>query len=126
MIQFLYTADYDCEQEKCKDECRSTACNAILVEHIHVIAIAEYYDIPQLVERANKKIKDILRKRGCAEHLPAAMDEVFYTTNDKDLRDSISSAAAARIHELLKLDEFKNSENMGPLPLDIIGKMITG
>ena len=124
MIQFLYTADYVSEQEKCIDRCHSTTCSAILLEHIHIIAIAEYYDIPQLVQRANKKIKKILKDKGCIEHLPAAIDEVYYTTNDKDIRNSISSAAAENIIDLLTLDEFKCSEHMGQLPLDIIQNII--
>jgi hypothetical protein len=92
----------------------------ILLRHVHVNAIADYYDIPPLKELANTKIKHLLETSWSADGFSHVVKEVFNATRDTALHNMVTSAAAAHIEELLELDDFTALEVMSDFAIGII------
>ena len=125
MIQFLYTGAYTFTPQKCNEPNCNKRCSRIVLKHVEVVAIAEYYDIPSLVITATTAISDILEKLHCFVQLPQAIDEVYHKTYDQGLRTWISWAAAMNIDKLLEMESFTKSENMSPFSVAVISHLIS-
>ena len=54
----------------------------ITLHHVHVNAIADYYNIPQLKELANTKIQYILKTSWSADGFPDVIKDVFSWTGN--------------------------------------------
>lgn len=75
---------------------RPTTANIIL-HHVRVNAIADYFNIPQLKELANTKIQHILGTNWSADGSPNVIKEVLSLTGDLALHDIITLTAAEHI-----------------------------
>jgi hypothetical protein len=96
----------------------------MLLRHVHVNAIADYYDIPPLKELANTEIKHLLETSWSADGFSHVVKEVFDSTRDTALHNMVTSASAAHIEELLELDDFTALEVMSDFAVGIIRSTI--
>ena len=78
----------------------------ILLGHVGVNAVADYYDIPQLKELVNTKIQHIIEPNWPPHRFLEVVKEVFNSTTDRELREIMSLAATAHIEELLQFEDF--------------------
>ena len=79
---------------------------ATILEHVRVNAAAEYYNLPQLKELANIKIQNVIETAWSPDGFLDGVEEVYNSTNDKDLRKLVGKAAADHIAELICLERF--------------------
>jgi len=103
---------------------RPTTAN-ITLRHVHVNAIADYYNIPQLKELANTKIQHILGTSWSADGFPNVVKDVFSLTGDLALHNIITLTAAEHIEELVKLEDFVELDVMGDFAIGIVRTAIT-
>ncbi|KAF4632577.1 hypothetical protein G7Y89_g5550 [Cudoniella acicularis] len=96
----------------------------ILLRHIKVNAIADYYDIPQLKRLANTKIQNFLETNWSANNFSAVVEEAFNSTSDTALHKIITSTAAAHIEELVQHEDFTTVTVMSDFALGILRNMI--
>ena len=97
----------------------------ILVGHVRVNAIADYYDIPQLKELANTKIQHIIETNWSPHGFSEVVKEVFNSITDRELREIVSLAATAHIEELLEFEDFAELDVMSDFAIGIIRNMFT-
>jgi hypothetical protein len=83
-----------------------------LLEHIRVNSIGDYYQVDNLVQLANSKIKQLLQSHSkdesWAANLPTAIEGAVELTGDKELLEILAEAAAVNIPTLLDTEEFKS------------------
>ncbi len=92
----------------------------VLLCHVHVNAIADYYDVPQLVRLANSRIQHILQTNWVAHSFPAIVHEVLNSNGDKTLQDWIAYATADHIQELIELDGFSELELTSTFVMEVL------
>ena len=95
----------------------------ILLGHVRVNAVADYYDIPQLKELANTKIQRIIETNWSPHGFSEVVKEVFNSTTDRELREIMSLTAAAHIEELLEFEDFAELDVMSDFAIGIIRNM---
>ncbi|KAI6763352.1 hypothetical protein FGRA07_11363 [Fusarium graminearum] len=135
MISFLYTGEYQISskgdkpdsddgspQEEDSNDAADQASQASshlsepdetvddLFAHLRVNAIADYYNIQNLAQLANTKIRAILDLGQNTEAFPRIIQEVSTSNRDINIRSIIASAAVARIEELCHLKAFQELE----------------
>lgn len=96
----------------------------ILLRHVRVNSIADYYDIPQLKELANTKIQHLLESTWHASGFSAVVREAFKSTSDAALHEIMALTAAAHIEDIVELEEFVNLEVMGSFAATILRNTI--
>jgi hypothetical protein len=96
---------------------------AILLRHVQVNAIADYYNIPELKQLSNTKIKHCLETTWSADGFSDIVREVFDSTGDTVLREMMASTAAAHIKELVGLEDFAALDVMSDFTTSVIRKM---
>jgi hypothetical protein len=81
--------------------------------HMHVYALADMLDVPDLKLAAMKKLQSQLEKNWVAESFSEIVKEVYSTTNtrDKEIRDLVISSALAHLVELCQVEGFKEVLN---------------
>lgn len=77
----------------------------LLLEHIRVDAIANYYDVPELGKLATAKLKLILDENCHNERFLSIVQEAFEVSEDVSLRKLMAEVATAHIEECLKDDQ---------------------
>ncbi|KAM0400562.1 hypothetical protein ACHAPZ_005631 [Fusarium culmorum] len=138
MISFLYSGDYQISSKRDKpgsddgnpqDEDSNDAADHApqasshlsepvetvetvedLFAHLRVNAIADYYNIQNLVQLANKKIRAILDLVQNTEVFPRIIQQISTSNGDPNIRSIIASAAVTRIKELCNLAAFQELE----------------
>jgi hypothetical protein len=95
----------------------------ILLGHVRVNAVADYYDIPQLKELTNTKIRHIIETNWSPYGFSEVVKEVFNSTTDMELREIMSLTAAAHIEELLEFEDFAELDVMNDFAIGIIRNM---
>jgi hypothetical protein len=101
-----------------------TKTTDILLRHVRVNAIADYYDIPQLRELANSKIRDILKTNWSADSFSSVVKAVFNSTSDVELRDIMALTATSHMETLIELEDFAALEVMGDFAVKLVRNMI--
>jgi hypothetical protein len=91
-----------------------------LLSHLRVNAIADYYNIQNLAQLANSKIRVILEEGQNANMFPRVVQEVSSSNRDPDIRSIIASAAATCIEELSELKAFQDVELEHNLSTEIL------
>ena len=91
-------------KEETGDVMKATALKSLLF-HIKMNSIADYYDIPELRQRANTEIEYILNTSWSPCNFPIIIQEAVKSTGDKELRNILSDAMAAHMDELVELGE---------------------
>lgn len=99
------------------------ATSAVLISHIRVNAIADYYDISPLKSLANKNVEEILQNSWSPDGFSDVIQEVLDSTADKILRDIVSSSAAMNIGKLITRDDFTGIPVMSPFLVDTMRKI---
>jgi hypothetical protein len=92
----------------------------ILLRHVRVNAIADYYDVQQLRTLANPKIQHILNNTWTAKGFPSVVKEVFSSNADSELKEIMTLTAAEHIEELLKMEDFAALELMSDFTTPLI------
>ena len=129
MVEFLYTKAYDNPTEEqgsegvSGSETTKARTAEILLGHIRVSVIADYYDIPQLKKLANTKIQHIIETNWSPHGFSEVVKEVFNSTTDRELREIMSLAATAHIEELLQSEDFAELDVMSDFAIGIIRNM---
>jgi hypothetical protein len=100
------------------------AAENILLRHVRVNAIADYYDIPALKELANSKIKHVIDTTWTVEGFPDVVREVFRFSADVELREITTSTIVAHIEDLAELHGFAELDVLSDLGVDIIQRMV--
>ena len=95
----------------------------VLLGHVRVNAVADYYDIPQLKELANTKIQHIIETNWSPHGFSEVVKEVFNSTTDRELREIMSLTATAHIEELLEFEDFAELDVMNDFAIGIIRNM---
>src|SRR5947207_4863159 len=95
----------------------------ILLGHVRVNAVADYYDISQLKELANTEIKHIIETNWSPHGFSEVVKEVFNSTTDRELREIMSLATTAHIEELLQFEDFAELDVMSDFAIGIIWNM---
>lgn len=75
-------------------------------QHVQVNAIADYYNIQQLMKLANAKIQQLNLDEWNAQEFIQGTKETLSSTGDMILHEVMALAAARNITELLKFEEF--------------------
>ncbi|OKL61395.1 hypothetical protein UA08_03848 [Talaromyces atroroseus] len=101
-------------------EYKADALLAMLEPHIGVNAIADYYDIPPLKDRAQAMIFFILRTSWSARGFLGAVGEVYKTTADKRLHNIMATMAMDHLHELIGIKEFADMDIPSAFAIDVI------
>lgn len=86
----------------------------ILLQHIRVNAIADYYDIPRLAKLATSSIESILQNSWLTDSFPRVVQEVLSLTGDATLHAAITSTAVNHIEELVESQSFADMFNTIP------------
>ncbi|KAL6922373.1 hypothetical protein FSST1_006399 [Fusarium sambucinum] len=81
-----------------------------MASHLRVNAIADYYNIPNLVQLAASRFRNILERNQHAVLFPPILQEISTTNRDPELRSMIASAVIPRVHQLSKLKAFQDIE----------------
>jgi hypothetical protein len=105
----MYTWDYD-DPDHGGDNPEEDAM-AMLLGHIRVNAIGDYFQVDGLVSLSNSKLKELLHYNGEVEawimNFPAAIGEAAESTGDKALLELLAEASTANISQLLTMEEFR-------------------
>jgi hypothetical protein len=84
----------------------------LLLDHIRVNSIGDYYQVDRLVSLANSKVEQLLRSHRKDEFwvasLPTAIEEAVELTRDKQLLRILAEAAAVSSSTLLNMEKFKS------------------
>lgn len=96
----------------------------LLLHHMQVNRIADYYNIPPLLALANTRIEKILRKKWSADRFSDVVKEAFTSNNDIELQELISSAVNKNIEELIEREDFTAPDIIRHFSLSIIRYMI--
>ncbi|XTI88733.1 hypothetical protein V2W45_1239388, partial [Cenococcum geophilum] len=142
IIQFIYKRDYknrsnidnadasllsklDNSGGDNKDTTIRPTTAYITLRHVHINAIADYYNIPQLKELTNIKIQHILGTSWSAGRFPNIIKDVFSLIGDLALYNIITLIAAEYIEELVKLKDFVKLDIISDFTIGIVRTAIT-
>ena len=107
--------------------------NGALLQYVRVNCIADYYDMQDLAQLANRKLQETLKqhavsadKKGCIQPqtLCTAVDECFRNSSDPDIHNIISKAAAENLERLNMQSEFPKIYGIGDSANSIIKKLL--
>ncbi|KAF3479509.1 uncharacterized protein GIQ15_06485 [Arthroderma uncinatum] len=105
-IPIKYVAGYQRPQAK---QIKKGQMAAIILCHVEVNAIADYYDIPSLRDLANDNIKYILKCQWEVEKFSEIIAHSIQSTTDPNLHDLLASTTAEHIQELLTIPDLGDS-----------------
>ncbi|KAH6954268.1 hypothetical protein DER45DRAFT_310167 [Fusarium avenaceum] len=147
MISFLYTGEYEVETQsedslipddkQCHDEEDNSSqhCSGPeseknettenILTHLRVNAIADYYDVENLAQLANSKIKAILEQGHEADLFPRVIQEMSGSNRDDELCAIVASATAKCMGDLIKLQDFQDIELEHTLVLEMLRALVT-
>ncbi|KAH8663696.1 BTB/POZ protein [Tricladium varicosporioides] len=136
MVEFMYTKEYNDRVEQVSENtgaeyqgsssllASTPTTTEILLCHVHMNAIADYYDIPQLKQLANTKIQPLLENTWSPDNFSDIVREVFNSTSDTALRKIMASTAATHMEELVELEDFATLDAMSEFAISIIRTII--
>ena len=139
MVEFLYTRDYDAALRPSEaadlmqsSEPASSSLHRIMspaaggsdvvLQHVRVSVIADYYDIKGLAKLANSKIQSKHSEKGDTQALADAIKESSDLTSDTDLHETIAALAAQNLSNLLDTTVFHDL--IGDFGLKIMRKYV--
>jgi hypothetical protein len=124
----MYTWDYD-DPDHGGDSPEEDAM-AMLLGHIRVNAIGDYFQVDGLVSLSNSKLKELLHYNGEVEawimNLPAAIGEAAESTGDKALLELLAEASTANISQLLAMEEFRRLPVMSDFVVHLLKPAFEG
>ncbi|KAK4098696.1 hypothetical protein N658DRAFT_499150 [Parathielavia hyrcaniae] len=139
LVQFMYSGNYDDPGDS--DDDHGTLCadsipsapsvEAMLLGHIGVNSIGDYYQVDGLMSLANSKIKKLLSDRNANNHesliagLPAAIEAAAESTGNKELFEILAEAASRNTScLLLDTEVLKNLSAMSDFAVSLLQAMI--
>ncbi|AEO54997.1 hypothetical protein MYCTH_39658 [Thermothelomyces thermophilus ATCC 42464] len=147
LVQFLYTGKYDDLEDNSVSSTRNGRTETagtqecsdppplaspmpkadaipVLLGHIRMNSIGDYYQVENLVFLANGKIDQLLRDHSkdssLVESLPAAIEEAVQSTGDKKLLKVLAVAVADNISALVDMDTFRNLSALSDFAFHVI------
>ena len=125
MVNFMYFGDYSCDSTEKDKEPSSEASSMTLLQHVKIVAIAEYYQISELAVIAIDKIKQIFKSpTWLVTSYPEAVKTAYASTQNKELRQTLMLAGGKRIQELVELQDFTFFDGLDEIPATLIGRVI--
>jgi len=102
-----------------------TETSGVLLCHVNVAAIADYYDIPALKEIVNRKIKTILDTNWSPYGFSTVIKQAFGSTSDTELHSILASTAAEHILELVGQEDFFTCGVVNNFAADLLKEVVT-
>lgn len=102
----------------------TTKSESVLLRHIGVHAIADYYNIPQLANLAKTKLQQILVADWPVDSFATALGEAFRSTCDASLHDIFTSTATAHIEELIDQPDLCSMELMSGFSQGVLRNLL--
>lgn len=81
--------------------------------HIHVNAIADYYNIACLLKQSRDKIYNHVVLNWDAKMYSNVLSEIFSTTGDRELIRMMGEAAGSHLLDLTNNEDFSNTDGIG-------------
>jgi hypothetical protein len=94
----------------------------MLLHHVRMNAIADYYDIPLLRQLAVTKFESAIAKKWCSTSFLVAAKEALRITSDNNLHNSMALIASKHIEGLLEHKEF--SDMTGDFTIKVMKNMV--
>lgn len=111
MIDFLYTGEYavnappqqegDNTPTTLAEESMLPEPDWLLSQHIRVNAIADYYNIPTLIEKSTANIKEAIQSHGDPESLLGAASLALSLSGDKNMQHVMAGAVSGHLEAVL-------------------------
>jgi hypothetical protein len=96
---------------------------AILLQHVRVNSIADYYDIQPLAKLSATKIKTRLTSNWHTETFVDILGETLETSGDKTLGNILTTMAAMRIEEVIEVPQFFKLDGITGFPAFLLLKI---
>jgi len=124
-IENEISSDFVKEDDEDPPTSRITETSDILLCHVNVAAIADYYDITTLKEVVNRKIKTVLDTNWSPDGFSTVIKKAFDSTSDPELRNLLASAAAEHILELVGQKDFFTCGIVNDFAADLLKEVMT-
>ena len=92
----------------------------VLIQHIDVGIMADYYDMPDLAALAKSKLQYGLIKLSSAHALPKVLNYVFQENYNVEFQGMVARAAGRHIKALISLPEFIDLGDMSECAMAIL------
>jgi hypothetical protein len=106
------------------NEGASPRMDEMLLPHINVNSIADYYDIPELKRHANDRIRQILAMEWSGKSFSNVLERVFESTADEPLHQIMVTAAVDHLEELIELEDFFKVKLLNTFATGVINGVI--
>lgn len=106
------------------NEGASPRMGEMLLPHIKVNSIADYYDIPELKQHANDRIRQILTTEWSGKSFSDVLERVFESTADEPLHQIMVTAAVDHLEELIGLEDFFKIKLLNTFTIGVINGVI--
>ncbi|KAF9884083.1 hypothetical protein FE257_002313 [Aspergillus nanangensis] len=125
MIEFFYMQEYAVDEAQIARADQSTREEpSVLLQHVRVNAIADYYGVTQLTHLATSKIDTSLRSKWSAAEFCLVTQETFKTTGDVGLQSLIALIASEHIVELLACPKFLDLNLLRGFSLNLVQDLV--
>ncbi|KAF5855630.1 hypothetical protein ETB97_008865 [Aspergillus alliaceus] len=126
MIDFLYSQGYTVNESNTANPNHptNTRTTNVLLQHVQVNAIADYYGITQLSDLATSNIRAVLQSQWSTSNFSTVVKETFSTTGDRPLQHMLALTASDHIEELLSSATFPNLEPLHGFAVSILREVL--
>ncbi|KAK7751004.1 hypothetical protein SLS62_006989 [Diatrype stigma] len=143
MIQFMYTGDYQVEElengvgtgdnnggafspsdgsaiktNKRAPVASDSSESNLVIYHVRMNEIANYYDVPRLVQLANSKADYLLKNNWSTEAFVGAMREAV--AGEKGLQHILAAAASQHMDDIVPHRGFAQLDTISPFALELM------
>lgn len=95
----------------------------LLLPHIRINSIADYYNIVELKYQASARIRQLLRSSWSIEGFSSAVDEVFSLTSDTNVHEIMVGTATDHLEELIGRQDFIQMGMVNKFTIGMIQQM---
>jgi hypothetical protein len=99
--------------------------NDILLLHVEVNSIADYYDVPNLKEMANERIKRLLDHQWIADGFCNVLNQAMSTSTDENLHTILAAVTSAHVEDVIGQDSFSDLELTGKFTTMVLLNVIS-
>lgn len=92
--------------------------SSTIIYHVRMNEIANYYDVPRLVQLANAKTDYVLKNHWSTEAFVSAMREAV--AGEKGLQHIFAAAASQHMDDIVPHSGFARLDNISPFTLELM------